>query len=420
MEPPMALRSDNVRVLLVLGFFHLAVIVTTSDKLYFTLFSLFALAYASYYVTFVVHQPDIHCSRSPIERFLRAHCPAMFATFYPTIWTAGGHARTIVRCIFQRTPPSIEFSRETLSGADGGLFCIDWITEKGTRSLRGRDRIVVVIPGVTGGSEEPYAQHIAAAVIEKGYGCVILTQRGNQDTPLTTPRTYCATSFEDVRTIHNHIAKKFPTSEIFLVGISLGALQVTHYLGHLGSEAKEKSIAGAMVISMPYELFRSKETIEAPLTHMTAGTYLILKTRGLYRRHRKIFDANKDRLPFDLDYGLQARTMTEIDSRIICPMYGYASWQEYYREATPLASMAKIKVPYLALNAEDDPFSPGYAIPTDVFQTNPYLILMKTKVGGHIGFTEDFFPTGITLTEKVLAQFAHTCFTENTPKTFNS
>ena len=164
----MALRSDNVRVLLVLGFFHLAVIVTTSDKLYFTLFSLFALAYASYYVTFVVHQPDIHCSRSPIERFLRAHCPAMFATFYPTIWTAGGHARTIVRCIFQRTPPSIEFSRyrsvanererakhrfatrETLSGADGGLFCIDWITEKGTRSLRGRDRIVVVIPGVTG------------------------------------------------------------------------------------------------------------------------------------------------------------------------------------------------------------------------------------------------------------------------------
>ena len=127
--------------------------------------------------------------------------------------------------------------------------------------------------------------------------------------------------------------------------------------------------------------------------------------------------------------------MTEIDSRIICPMYGYESWQEYYREATPLASMAKIKVPYLALNAEDDPFSPGYgrekksitemiiffvAIPTDVFQTNPYLILMKTKVGGHIGFTEDFFPTGITLTEKVLAQFAHTCFTENTPKTFNS
>ena len=67
---------------------------------------------------------------------------------------------------------------------------------------------------------------------------------------------------------------------------------MTHYLGHLGSEAKEKSIAGAMVISMPYELFRSKETIEAPLTHMTAGTYLILKTRGLYRRSKGILLIN--------------------------------------------------------------------------------------------------------------------------------
>eukprot|EP00118_Oscarella_pearsei_P004929 m.21910 g.21910 ORF g.21910 m.21910 type:complete len:432 (+) comp28243_c0_seq4:24-1319(+) len=417
--------------LLVIGFLNLLVVIITADRRILTAFSLLSLVYSLYYVLFVVARPSV-CCHANVNAFLQRHCPAMFSYFFPTIWTVEGQARTIVRTIFQRSP-SVKlkrymhfrwtddvfggvFSREELVGWDGGILCIDWVGRNNHEATHGRGKnIVVVIPGITGGSKETYALHIAAAVLEKGVSCVIMTQRGNHDSPLTTPRTYCATCFADVQTLHTHIIKNHPTASLFFVGISLGALQMTHYLGHLGAEAAEKRIVGAMVVSMPYDTFESKKTIEMPINHLTAGFYLLYKSKSLFERHRKIFDANKDKLPFDLDHGLQARSLNEIDRRIICPMYGYSSWEEYYREACPGQSMAKIKVLYLAMNAEDDPFSPGHAIAEKDFAMNPNLILLKTKVGGHIGFTEDFIPTGPTLVEKVLTQFCLACFSKESP-----
>lgn len=96
-------------------------------------------------------------------------------------------------------------------------------------------------------------------------------------------------------------------------------------------------------------------------------------------RNRAVFDKCKDQLPFNLDFALQvltalepvsvypsflpfmcqARSLTELDERLIVPMFGYTSWQQYYRHASPIRCLKDICIPYLSLNAEDDPFSPG-------------------------------------------------------------
>ena len=55
-----------------------------------------------------------------------------------------------------------------------------------------------------------------------------------------------------------------------------------------------------------------------------------------------------------------------------------------------------------------DPFPP--AIPEKVAMTNPNLILVTTKRGGHIGFMDGLLPIGKNLMDRVLMQFATAVF----------
>lgn len=50
------------------------------------------------------------------------------------------------------------------------------------------------------------------------------------------------------------------------------------------------------------------------------------------------------------------------------------------------------------------------ALPTREAETNPNLVLVVTKRGGHIGFMEGFLPIGKCWMDKVLIQFANTVF----------
>ena len=44
----------------------------------------------------------------------------------------------------------------------------------------------------------------------------------------------------------------------------------------------------------------------------------------------------------------------------MAPQFGYASWREYYAAASMHDRTQHVKVPLLALNAEDDPFAPAH------------------------------------------------------------
>lgn len=43
------------------------------------------------------------------------------------------------------------------------------------------------------------------------------------------------------------------------------------------------------------------------------------------------------------------------NSEIQCPTWGYATADAYYRDASSADAMLAIKVPFLAIQAEDDP-----------------------------------------------------------------
>ena len=66
---------------------------------------------------------------------------------------------------------------------DGGTLCLDWTTANQQRS--DPLKIILVLPGLTGGSNENYAKSICHKAIGLGYTAVVFNNRGCADAPLT-------------------------------------------------------------------------------------------------------------------------------------------------------------------------------------------------------------------------------------------
>jgi predicted alpha/beta-fold hydrolase len=67
-------------------------------------------------------------------------------------------------------------------------------------------------------------------------------------------------------------------------------------------------------------------------------------------------------------------------------MWGFGSVRDYYRTTSSAYRVASIAIPFLAVNALDDPISAGMAIPTAALTKSAYTVLCTTKHGGHVGW----------------------------------
>lgn len=71
-----------------------------------------------------------------------------------------------------------------------------------------------------------------------------------------------------------------------------------------------------------------------------------------------------------------------------CPTWGYPSETSMYRDTSSADAVAGIKIPTLILHAKDDPVCIDLAVPYHLIETNPYLFMCATSIGGHLGWFE--------------------------------
>ncbi|KAI5614984.1 phospholipase ABHD3, partial [Silurus asotus] len=335
--------------------------------------------------------------------FLHTHCPVVSERFCPTPWCWGGRMQTLVRVMI-KSCPAVTYRSEMISTEDGGQLCLDWAdnTDSANYPQSSTRPTVLILPGLTGNSQQTYVLHMVQQAVQHGYRCVVMNNRGFGGEELLTPLTFCAASTQDVETAVNHVKKLHPQAPLLGAGVSLGGMLLLNYLARKGSDSK--MIAG-LTMSVIWNSFESSRSLEEPINKLLFNRHLTNNLCHTINRHRTILEK-----VIDVEHVLKARTIREFDERFTSVMFGYKSCADYYQDASPGYKLPQISVPILCLNATDDPFSPEHAFPVAPAQHSANMALLLTSHGGHIGFLEGLFPRGRGYMDRVFGLFVRACF----------
>lgn len=138
-------------------------------------------------------------NRSPLLRQSELHKPVLEFL-----------GRTQLCCAVMRQATLFgSYNRQIVGLQDGGCVALDWW--KGSNSHlqhpSASTPIVLILHGLTGGSQEGYIKWMARAVAASGWRAVVMNYRGCAGLPLTSPKCYDAVSTGDIRAAIVHIRR---------------------------------------------------------------------------------------------------------------------------------------------------------------------------------------------------------------------
>ncbi|KAI0167116.1 AB-hydrolase YheT [Hypoxylon sp. FL1284] len=260
-------------------------------------------------------------------------------------------------------------------------FSEDELADMGSDDAR---PMLVVLHGLSGGSHEVYLRHAIAPLVDGGKweACVVIS-RGCAKSKITTGLLYNARATWDVRQTIKWLKKTYPNRPLFGLGFSLGACILTNYLGEEGSATPLKA---AVAVANPWALHISSKMLQSTMIgHHVYQKALGNSMRALSMRHKEELDKFTD---IDTAHLLSLKYLYEFDRAYQCPTWGYPTEEAYYRDASSSDALVAVRIPFLAINAVDDPIVSSLSLPYAEASTNPYTVLCTTSLGGHLGWFE--------------------------------
>lgn len=240
------------------------------------------------------------------------------------------------------------------------------------------NKIMIILHGLTGGSECNYIQALVQEARNKGYRVVVLNQRGvNQ--PLKTYKIFHGGTLDDLRLAIDHIKKSYPDAPLMAIGTSFGANQLLRYLGEVGSKT---NIVGAVALSTPFDVDICIDDIEG-----TVYEDFFVKTY-----FEKNFLPNMDvLLPLTDSHGInfkdlaQVKRIRDFHNLFTIKIYNHKDVAAYFQTSKIQDQHIKnVNIPLLVLNSKDDPIAVNRCVPVDSLKQNPNIITAETARGSHL------------------------------------
>ena len=140
-----------------------------------------------------------------------------------------------------------KFDRELLKMADGGTCGLEWDGGIPTEDNPNTKPLLIICPGLGGGSQNLYSLALLWKAREAGFKVVTILFRGAENLPITTPKLSHSGCWEDAQTCIEYVVKKYvrdpktqkARTRVYCYGVSLGANILALYLGHAGDKAKQ-------------------------------------------------------------------------------------------------------------------------------------------------------------------------------------
>jgi abhydrolase domain-containing protein 1/3 len=248
-----------------------------------------------------------------------------------------------------------------------------------------------------------YAGHAFRA---QGYDVVAFIARGCGGLPLTTPESFTAARTSDLQAALLHLRSLYPETNFFAVGYSLGAGILLKYLGQA---AKTSQLSAAVAVSPSWNFLISTPVFEFWSRYRLVGkcslslsfssisllSLLLTIVSGLlveglreYLLDHLSFLRSHPLNNIKIDQTLTAVNVREFDQYAVVPAQGYRDVDHYYFDASAINHSKGITTPTLALSSDDDPVCSVEGCPwDDKTQFGPGLVVARTRVGGHVGFS---------------------------------
>jgi hypothetical protein len=298
----------------------------------------------------------------------------MDGCFKPAWWCRGPHGQTLWARLARRSP-HVALRRERLELPDGDFIDLDW-TENGSGP------IVIVLHGLEGSSDSPYARGLLRAIERRGWRGVVMHFRGCSGEPNRLPRSYHSGDTGDLAFLVTTLRRREPRAPLATVGFSLGGNVLLKWLGKAGSVAP---LHAAVAVSVPFVLHGAAERLQQGFSRVYQWQLLrsLRHTVDAKRRHMELPLKSRD---------LSAlKNFRDFDEHITAPLHGFDSADHYYTVSSSRQYLGGITVPTLLLHARDDPFMTESAIPRPD-ELSESVTLELTPHGGHVGFVTGIWP----------------------------
>jgi predicted alpha/beta-fold hydrolase len=241
--------------------------------------------------------------------------------------------------------------------------------------------VLIVLHGLEGSSDAAYIRGLLAQARARGFRSYALNFRSCSGEPNRLPRSYHSGETRDLDEAVRRVRAANPGAPLVFCGFSLGGNVLVKWLGEEGDRLPPE-VRAAAAISTPFDLALCARALDGPglMSFVYRARFLRTLKRKALAKARRFPDAlDASRVP-------ALRTLLAFDDLVTAPLHGFRDARDYYARSSSAAFLEHVRVPLLLLSAEDDPFIPTSALPTEAARRNPLIKLEVLREGGHVGF----------------------------------
>ncbi|MCO5568424.1 hypothetical protein L7F22_022123 [Adiantum nelumboides] len=348
---------------------------------------------------------EIVANPAGISKVLLDGLPMLKQPYKPYPFIRNRHQETIFASFF-RSLPDVIFRRECLRMQDNGTVALDWPV-RGADCEVGPDHftrdgcpVLILLPGLTGGSGDSYVRHLLVRARRRGWIVVVFNSRGCANSPVTSPQFYSASFTEDLRQVVRHVGGLFPASHLYAAGWSLGGNILVRYLGQEGENCP---LTGAVSLCNPFNLVTADEDFHKGFNNVYDSA-LARSLRKIFKNHAPLFECIGGE--YNIPKAAAARSVRDFDDGLTRVSFGYKSVDDYYKDASSSRSIKDVRIPLLCIQADDDPIAPSRGIPRAEIWDNGNCFLVVTPSGGHLGWVAgEGAPRGAPWTDPLVMDY---------------
>ncbi len=297
--------------------------------------------------------------------------------FEPRRGLANGHLQTIAGNFYPRPAFRLTAEAETVEvdPADGSrVLChCHWQAA----DVRAGRLTVVLTHGLEGSSASRYILGITARAWEAGCNVVRMNMRTCGGTEALTPTLYHSGLSGDVAAVVRHFTVQHSLERAALVGYSMGGNLVLKAAG----EWSDGPLVAVATVCPAIDLAVGADALHEPLNRPYEWKFL----RGLMARYGRKVQLYPELYAPRKEIG-PIRSIREFDDKIVARYWDFRNADDYYHRAASARVVERIAVPTLVLRAEDDPFIRLTEETRGKLQSNPCVMLVETRHGGHCGY----------------------------------